>query len=197
VHTLSLRSTGPDDTRALAGALAEHLVAGDLVALSGELGAGKTAFVQGAARALGVPERVTSPSFVLVKSYRDGRLPVIHADVYRLGTLQDVLELGDEVLDPSGVTFVEWADAIGALLPDDRVEVVVGLAEVDAPDGDRVLTVRLCGRTRERAVAMAHACSPWRARPSVRESVRESVSESEESESVLEQGSEQVREGRD
>jgi tRNA threonylcarbamoyladenosine biosynthesis protein TsaE len=186
VHTLSLRSTGPDDTRAIAGALAAHLVAGDLVALSGELGAGKTAFVQGAARALGVRARVTSPSFVLVKSYRDGRLPVIHADVYRLGTLQDVLELGDEVLDPTGVTFVEWADAIGALLPDDRVEVEVGLAEVEAPDGDRVLTVRTCGRTRERAVAMADACSPWRERPSVTEPALEQGSESE-----------QVREGRD
>jgi tRNA threonylcarbamoyladenosine biosynthesis protein TsaE len=162
VSSLLLRSTGPDDTRAIAGALAGHLVAGDLVALSGELGAGKTAFVQGAARSLGVGERVTSPSFVLVKSYRDGRLPVIHVDVYRLGTLQDVLELGDEVLDPAGVTFLEWADAIAALLPEDRVEVEVVLAELDAPDGDRVLTVRTCGRTRERFPAMATACDAWR-----------------------------------
>jgi tRNA threonylcarbamoyladenosine biosynthesis protein TsaE len=162
VSSLLLRSTGPDDTRAIAGALAGHLVAGDLVALSGELGAGKTAFVQGAARALGVGERVTSPSFVLVKSYRDGRLPVVHVDVYRLGTLQDVLELGDEVLDPAGVTFLEWADAVAALLPEDRVEVEVVLAELDAPDGDRVLTVRTCGRTRERFAAIATACDGWR-----------------------------------
>jgi tRNA threonylcarbamoyladenosine biosynthesis protein TsaE len=161
VHTLLLRSTGPDDTRAIASALADHLVPGDLVALSGELGAGKTAFVQGAARALGVGERVTSPSFVLVKSYRDGRLPVVHVDVYRLGTLQDVLELGDEVLDPAGVTFLEWADAVATLLPEDRVEVEVVLAELDAPEGDRLVAVRACGRTRERFTAISAACGPW------------------------------------
>ncbi len=161
MHTLLLRSMGPDDTRAIASALADHLAPGDLVALSGELGAGKTAFVQGAARALGVGERVTSPSFVLVKSYRDGRLPVVHVDVYRLGTLQDVLELGDEVLDPAGVTFLEWADAVATLLPEDRVEVEVVLAELDAPEGDRLVVVRACGRTRERFAAIAAACGPW------------------------------------
>jgi tRNA threonylcarbamoyladenosine biosynthesis protein TsaE len=142
--------------------VADHLVAGDLVALSGELGAGKTAFVQGAAAAIGVDERVTSPSFVLVKSYRDGRLPVTHVDVYRLDTLRDVLELGDEVLDPDGVTFLEWADAVAALLPEDRLEVEVHLAELDAPDGDRLLTVRTCGRTRQRSAAIGAACGPWR-----------------------------------
>jgi tRNA threonylcarbamoyladenosine biosynthesis protein TsaE len=162
VSRLQLRSSGPDDTRAIAGVLADHLVAGDLVALSGELGAGKTAFVQGAARALGVGERVTSPSFVLVKSYHDGRLPVTHVDVYRLATFQDVLELGDEVLDPAGVTFLEWADAIAGLLPEDRVEVEVVLADLDAPDGDRLLALQACGRTRERFAVIAAACDPWR-----------------------------------
>jgi tRNA threonylcarbamoyladenosine biosynthesis protein TsaE len=164
VGRLLLRSAGPDDTRTIASVLAGHLEAGDLVALAGELGAGKTAFVQGAARGLGVRERVTSPSFVLVKSYPDGRLPVTHVDVYRLGTLQDVLELGDEVLDPAGVTFLEWADAVAALLPEDRFEVEVVLADLDAPEGDRLLTLRACGRTRGRFAAVAAACDPWRAR---------------------------------
>lgn len=156
-----LRSSGPDDTRAIAAVLAGQLEPGDLVALSGELGAGKTAFVQGAARALGVGGRVTSPSFVLVKSYRDGRLPVAHVDVYRLHSLQDVLELGDEVLDPEGVTFLEWADAVAALLPDDRFEVELHLADLAAPDGDRLLELRACGRTAARLPALAAACTAW------------------------------------
>jgi tRNA threonylcarbamoyladenosine biosynthesis protein TsaE len=156
-----LRSTGPDDTRAIAAVLAGQLAAGDLVALSGELGAGKTAFVQGAAQALGVSERVTSPSFVLVKSYRDGRLPVVHVDVYRLHRLQDVLELGDEVLDPEGVTFLEWADAVTALLPDDRFEVEIRLADVDAPDADRLLELRACGPAAARFAAIVGACAAW------------------------------------
>jgi tRNA threonylcarbamoyladenosine biosynthesis protein TsaE len=142
--------------------VAGQLEAGDLVALSGELGAGKTAFVQGAAQALGVRERVTSPSFVLVKSYRDGRLPIAHVDVYRLHSLRDVVELGDEVLDPEGVTFLEWADAVAALLPDDRFEVEVHLADLDAPDGDRLLEVRACGRAAVRFDALAEACAAWR-----------------------------------
>jgi tRNA threonylcarbamoyladenosine biosynthesis protein TsaE len=196
VDTLSLRSTGPDDTRAIAGAVAAHLVAGDLVALSGELGAGKTAFVQGAARALGVAERVTSPSFVLVKSYRDGRLPVVHVDVYRLGTFQDVLELGDEVLDPAGVTFLEWADAVAALLPEDRVEVEVVLADLDAPDGDRVLAVRVCGRTQARFPAIAAACDAWRKPDPAQESAQEPAQESA-SAPARASASPSVREGRE
>jgi tRNA threonylcarbamoyladenosine biosynthesis protein TsaE len=142
--------------------LASHLVAGDLVALSGELGAGKTMFVQGAARALGVPDRVTSPSFVLVRSHTGGRLPLVHADVYRLGTLQDVLELGDELLDPDAVTFLEWADAVVSLLPPDRFEVDVALADLAAADGDRQVRIDACGRAAARLPAIATGCVRWR-----------------------------------
>jgi tRNA threonylcarbamoyladenosine biosynthesis protein TsaE len=82
-----------DDTRALAAELAPLLRAGDLLVLAGDLGTGKTAFVQGLARGLGVSEPVTSPAFVLVRTYR-GRLPLVHVDVYRLDHLQEVVDLG-------------------------------------------------------------------------------------------------------
>ncbi|MCC5950224.1 MAG: tRNA (adenosine(37)-N6)-threonylcarbamoyltransferase complex ATPase subunit type 1 TsaE [Nitriliruptoraceae bacterium] len=122
---------GPEATRALAAEVAVLLEAGDVVALAGDLGAGKTCFVQGAAVGLGIEARVTSPTFVLVREYV-GRVPVIHTDVYRLDRLADVADLGDDVLGPDVVTFIEWADAVRPLLPDDRLEV-----EVRRPaDGD-------------------------------------------------------------
>jgi tRNA threonylcarbamoyladenosine biosynthesis protein TsaE len=126
--TLDVISRAPDETRKVGAALAELLVPGDVVSLTGDLGAGKTAFVQGAARALGVQEPVTSPTFVLVRQYR-GDVPVHHVDVYRLDRVQEVLDLGfEDLLDPSGVVFVEWGDAIDALLPNDhlRVEITTG-----------------------------------------------------------------------
>jgi tRNA threonylcarbamoyladenosine biosynthesis protein TsaE len=161
VSNLHLRTTCPDDTRAIAAAVAALLEPGDVVALSGELGAGKTVFVQGAAAALGIGDRVTSPTFVLVRSYHDGRLPLVHCDVYRLETLQDVLDLGDEVLTPEGVTFIEWGDAIAPLLPEDRFEVELTLADVDAPDGDRLVRLRACGRTYSRLPQLTEACVAW------------------------------------
>src|SRR5439155_4640297 len=104
-------------------ALASLLRAGDVVALGGELGAGKTTLVQGAAAGLGVSERVLSPTFTLVREYH-GRLPVYHLDVYRLRRIQDVLDLGfEEMVDSGAVMFVEWGDAIEAFLPESHVEI--------------------------------------------------------------------------
>ena len=128
---LVLTTTGADDTRRLAATVAGALRIGDVVSLTGELGAGKTCFVQGAAAALGVAERVTSPTFLLRREY-DGRVPIVHLDVYRLDTLQDVVDLGyDEALDQRRVTFVEWGDAIAPLLPGDHLEVEFLLPEPD------------------------------------------------------------------
>ena len=118
------------------------------MSLTGELGAGKTCLVQGIARGLGIEVRVTSPTFLLVKQY-EGRLPVVHCDVYRLGRLQDVLELGDEVMGPEHLTLIEWGDAIGQLLPDDHLEVEITLAD-DVDDADRILTLRGRGAWAER-----------------------------------------------
>lgn len=102
-----------------------------MIALCGDLGAGKTCFVQGAAAALGVTDRVTSPTFVLVKEYA-GRLPVLHLDVYRMGNLQELVDLGyEEFLDPSWVVFIEWGDAVGQLLPSEYVQVVISAPTAD------------------------------------------------------------------
>jgi tRNA threonylcarbamoyladenosine biosynthesis protein TsaE len=124
---LELVAASADDTRAIGGVVGAALQAGDVVSLTGDLGAGKTTFVQGAAAALGVEQPVLSPTFTLVREYR-GRVPVHHVDVYRLERVQDVLDLGfDEMVDGGAVVFVEWGDAIDALLPIDHLEVAISI----------------------------------------------------------------------
>lgn len=106
-----------EETQALGEAIGATLGAGAVVACVGELGAGKTAFLQGLARGLGVASAVTSPTFVLVNVYR-GRVPVYHLDAYRTTSLAEVQDLGlEEMLDGEGVTLIEWADRILPLLP--------------------------------------------------------------------------------
>ena len=129
--SIDLVTRAPDETRDAAAALAELLAPGDVVNLTGELGAGKTAFVQGAARALGVEGPVASPTFVLVREYR-GHMPIYHVDVYRLDRLQEVHDLGfEDLLDPAGVVFVEWGDAVEALLPDSHLRIELASEEED------------------------------------------------------------------
>jgi tRNA threonylcarbamoyladenosine biosynthesis protein TsaE len=129
---LDVVTRAPEETQKVGAALAELLLPGDVVSLTGDLGAGKTCLVQGAARGLGVADHVASPTFVLVREYR-GAIPVYHLDVYRLDRLQEVLDLGfEDLLDPSGVVFVEWGDAIQNLLPDSSLEVELKVAEDDS-----------------------------------------------------------------
>lgn len=119
---MELATTDPEDTRRLAGALARSLCPGDVVALTGELGAGKTCFVQGVARALGVTDRVTSPSFLLRRDY-DGELPIVHLDVYRLETVHEALDLDWAEEAERAVVLVEWGDVVRGVLPSDHLEV--------------------------------------------------------------------------
>jgi tRNA threonylcarbamoyladenosine biosynthesis protein TsaE len=116
-------SRSPEDTRAVGERLGVTLQPGAVIACIGELGAGKTCFLQGLARGLGVSSAVTSPTFVLVNQYR-GRLPVFHLDAYRTEALTEVLELGlEEMMHGDGVTVIEWADKILSLLPPGAVMV--------------------------------------------------------------------------
>lgn len=157
---IDLRTRSADETRLIGEALAGLLIPGDVVSLTGDLGAGKTTLVQGAARALGVAEPVTSPSFILVKEYR-GDVPVYHMDVYRLDRIQEVLDLGfEDLLDPQGVVFVEWGGAIEGLLPDSHIEV-----ELRTTDGDeRTATIRARGSAwAERWERVLEALGTWRA----------------------------------
>jgi tRNA threonylcarbamoyladenosine biosynthesis protein TsaE len=138
---LELMTSAPEQTRELGAALADLLVPGDVVSLTGDLGAGKTCLVQGAARSLGVSEPVGSPTFVLVREYR-GEIPVYHLDVYRLDRLQEVIDLGfEDLLDPGGVIFIEWGDAIDPLLPDSYLEI-----ELSVPGDDDVRRLAVTGR---------------------------------------------------
>ncbi|MDX1659890.1 MAG: tRNA (adenosine(37)-N6)-threonylcarbamoyltransferase complex ATPase subunit type 1 TsaE [Nitriliruptorales bacterium] len=155
-----LRTTSAADTRSAAAAAAKTLQAGDVVSLTGELGAGKTCFVQGVAKAIGVDRRVTSPTFMLVRRYDDADIPLVHVDVYRLDRLQDVLDLGDEVMAPNRLTVIEWGDAIGALLPADRLEIEIRLAE-DELDADRILELRGHGAWTDRLAELEAACASW------------------------------------
>ena len=126
----SLVSDSPEATTAAGERLAARLGPGDVVGLTGELGAGKTCFVQGLVRGLGVATPATSPTFVLVNEYR-GRLPVHHVDVYRTQSLTELLDLGlDEMLAGGGVTVVEWADRCAPLLPSRTIRVhIEGVGE--------------------------------------------------------------------
>ncbi len=133
-------SDGPDATDRFARAVADVVRAGDVLVLTGDLGAGKTAFTRGFAAALGVVEPVTSPTFTLVHEY-DGRLPIHHLDVYRLGQDGDVEDLAFvELLEDGGVTVIEWGNLIERDLPADRLELTFELGPPDRPD-DRVITL--------------------------------------------------------
>ncbi|PYO34583.1 MAG: tRNA (adenosine(37)-N6)-threonylcarbamoyltransferase complex ATPase subunit type 1 TsaE [Candidatus Rokuibacteriota bacterium] len=118
-------SRSPEQTRALGEHLGARLEAGSVVACIGELGAGKTCFLQGLARGLGVESMVTSPTFVLVNHYR-GRLPVYHLDAYRTETLTELLDIGvEDLLHGDGVTVIEWADKLLPLLPSHTITVTI------------------------------------------------------------------------
>ena len=118
-----LTTISPEETEAAGVRLGATLKSGDVVALTGELGAGKTVFVQGLARALGVGTAATSPTFVLVNEYR-GRVPVHHVDAYRTTSLAELMDLGiEEMMDGDGFTVIEWAERVEPLLPARAVRV--------------------------------------------------------------------------
>lgn len=123
------------DTRAVARKLAASLRPGDVVLLAGGLGVGKTLFTAGLAAGLGVEEQVVSPSFVLVRQYRSGFMPVVHVDVYRLRSLNEFDDLEVFDLAADGVVIIEWGDALEGAIPEDhlRIDFVI------EPDSTRVL----------------------------------------------------------
>jgi tRNA threonylcarbamoyladenosine biosynthesis protein TsaE len=134
-----------EETRALACALGACLRAGDVLCLVGDLGAGKTTWVQGLAMGLGLPadEPIRSPTFTLVSEHLGGRVPLYHFDVYRLGDESGLADIGfSEYLDAGGVAVIEWADLILEALPSDRLELHLTLG--DALDM-RVLAFRAHG----------------------------------------------------
>src|SRR5699024_6619414 len=110
-------------TKDIATKLAEQLEPGDVVTLSGNLGAGKTTFTKGIATGLGVKRAVTSPTFTIIKEYK-GNLPLYHIDAYRLEECEENIGIG-EYIDGNGVTFIEWADFIKDLIPQNLLEIMI------------------------------------------------------------------------
>ena len=166
---VQLVSRSAKDTQAIAAEVARFAAAGDLIVLGGDLGAGKTTFTQGFGAALGVEEPITSPTFVLMRTY-DGALPIVHMDVYRLEHLQEAVDLGlAEILDDGAVALVEWGDLVAAVLPADFLEIMIEQSDVvgdvdgdGASDDHRRLRIRPVGsRWHARMRALADALAPW------------------------------------
>ena len=157
--TLRARTSAVEATRALAASIAELAVPGDIILLSGELGAGKTAFVQGFGAGLGVESAITSPTFTLAHQY-DGRLTMHHLDVYRLERLAEIEDVGvPELVDGDGVVLIEWGDVVAPALPQDYLEISFAYGE---GDDDRELEIRCVGgRWNARLPSLAESLQHW------------------------------------
>lgn len=144
----------PDETRALGERLGRLLQAGDVIALHGDLGAGKTTFAQGLAQGLGVPteRNVCSPTFALV-AIHPGRLPFVHADLYRISDVGELAELGLADAFADSATAIEWASRFPALLPEDHLEVRLTAADASS----RSVTATAHGPRSQRLLARLRA----------------------------------------
>ena len=119
-----------EDTKKTGIEIGRRVKAGTVIALSGDLGTGKTALTKAVAEGLGVKEVITSPTFNIVKQYETGRLPLYHFDVYRIGDVDEMYELGyEEFFFGSGVSIVEWADLIEDIIPVDAVRIEIEYGE--------------------------------------------------------------------
>jgi tRNA threonylcarbamoyladenosine biosynthesis protein TsaE len=138
------------DTQAVARKLAATLRPSDIVLLAGGLGVGKTLFTAGLAAGLGIEEPVLSPSFVLVRQYRSGFLPLVHVDVYRLGSVNEFADLEVLELGADGVVVIEWGDALENELPEDHLRIDFMVED----NGTRVLRLVPSGAWKERDLGL-------------------------------------------
>lgn len=141
-----IETRSPEETFETGRKLGEKAVPGQVFTLMGDLGVGKTVFTQGLARGLEITEPVSSPTFTIVQVYEEGRLPFYHFDVYRIGDVEEMDEVGfDDYIMGDGVSLIEWADLIEEILPEKRTEVRI---EKDLEQGFdyRKITIRELGR---------------------------------------------------
>ena len=123
-------TNSPAETEAVGAALARVLQPGTVIAYRGDLGAGKTAFTRGLAKGLGVGERVTSPTYTIVNEYLGGRMPLFHFDMYRLGSEDELFDIGwEDYLERGGVCAVEWSENVWGAMEDAIVITISRLAE--------------------------------------------------------------------
>ncbi len=139
---IKLISQSEEATLQLGVALAQQLQAGDVIALYGDLGSGKTCLTRGISQGLGVIEDVTSPTFVLINEYH-GRLPVYHLDFYRLESLDEIWNLGiDEYINNEGICIIEWAERGTPLLPERRIEIYLENKFESETETERQIEIR-------------------------------------------------------
>jgi tRNA threonylcarbamoyladenosine biosynthesis protein TsaE len=165
---LTGRTAGPEDTRELGAALAGLTRPGDVVLLSGDLGAGKTVLAQGIARGLGVREQVTSPTFALVRHLpcevvgTGGVRTLLHADLYRLERRHEVADLGlGQMVEEGAVAVVEWGEAAEGLVGSDVLGVRIQPLGADDDEQSRTLTFRLGGQWEARRRSLEKCLDPW------------------------------------
>lgn len=119
-------SNSAEETRALGKRMGEEAQAGDVIALTGDLGVGKTVFTKGIAEGLGVKEPVSSPTFTILQEYRSGRVPLYHFDVYRIGDPEEMDEVGfDDYIYGDGLCLIEWAELISDLMPEHYRQITI------------------------------------------------------------------------
>ena len=121
-----IETNSPEETFRVGKELGEKAYAGQVFTLTGDLGVGKTVLTQGLAKGLGIEEPVNSPTFTIVQEYDGGRLPFYHFDVYRIGDVEEMEEVGfDDYVMGEGVSLIEWADLISEILPEKRTEILI------------------------------------------------------------------------
>jgi len=122
----TVETFSPEETREFGKQLALKANPGDVITLTGDLGVGKTVFTQGVAEGLGITEPVNSPTFTIVQVYEEGRIPFYHFDVYRIGDIEEMDEIGyEDYFYGDGLSMIEWANLIEEILPDKRTEVTI------------------------------------------------------------------------
>lgn len=142
-------TNSPEETFALARQLGASAQAGTVFTLTGDLGVGKTVFAQGLAAGLDITEPINSPTFTIVQVYDEGRLPFYHFDVYRIGDVEEMDEIGyEDYFYGNGVCLVEWAELIEELLPQQRTQILIEKALEKGFDY-RKITLRELGKERE------------------------------------------------
>ena len=121
-----LETNSPQETFSAGRQLGEKAFPGQVITLTGDLGVGKTVFTQGLAKGLGIEEPVNSPTFTIVQVYEEGRLPLYHFDVYRIGDIEEMDEIGyEDYFYGEGVCLIEWADLIREILPDHYTQITI------------------------------------------------------------------------
>ena len=133
-----------EETMKIGELMGKSVEKGTTICLTGDLGTGKTHFAKGFAKGMGIGGNITSPTFTIVNEYHEGRLPFYHFDVYRVNDIDEILAIGfDEYIYGNGVSFIEWADMIEAILPDDFIHVKI--EKTEHPD-ERLITIRAFGK---------------------------------------------------